>query len=630
MPSDIPGVGGTPRLLPSSPIGPVRPSTALVPVAPVETRASSATPVPLGRSGLALLDVLNTTDLLVERRAVAPVALDVGLEMARGALLKGLAAESLATLDGVWERAQLTEEGWYLRSGALTVLGLPGEANRVSTEALQLKPSSVALHFMQSLARLATGDISGARGAIATAIEQQTTHPVLLMQQVIVLARQGNRSEAERLLQQVMRVFPDHPAVEVARTTLRAIAADQTRSASRSAFEGRVDEPSPFTTGDHDVFEAFSATSRDAVRDMDMDMDIDGTVSRPDEPMRLSPPDPRTAKVAAGDGTVANVPAESAMVGCDPRIPAANVTGTVAEQALARLGARLATLSITDAVREARMLIRAFSAGGSMAGACAPAQAHAARGVLTAIVFALNNGALSARVANGASSLDVLLSQWLPLLQAERFHDAARVWRRLGASIPDAQRRLLASWAQVPLVTRTPDAREGWEMLFSTGEYEALVQSEPARGPLIPVRLGLALLEERATDHASERAPDQGMSGWIERPRELTACHAAPSRVTPSRVTPLGAAGGSIEVDGRGWGTAMAASAYLPPPSDEGAGMRIAALLCVIIAAGAAMSGSGVIAVAFGVGAAWLGLRHSGRSDERPGGASDRDTTAAD
>ena len=219
----------------------------------------------------------------------------------------------------------------------------------------------------------------------------------------------------------------------------------------------------------------------------------------------------------------------------------------------------------------------------------------------------------------------MLLSQWLPLLQAERFHDAARVWRRLGASIPDAQRRLLASWAQVPLETRTPDAREGWEMLFSTGEYEALVQSEPARGPLIPVRLGLALLEERATDHAAERAPDQGMSGWIERPRELTACHAAPSRVTP-----LGAAGGSIEADGRGWGTAMAASAYLPPPSDEGAGMRIAALLCVVIAAGAAMSGSGVIAVAFGVGAAWLGLRHSGRSDEGPGGASDRDPTAAD
>ena len=52
---------------------------------------------------------------------------------------------------------------------------------------------------------------------IAAAIEQQTTNPVLLMQQVIVLARQGNRSEAERLLQQVMRVFPDHPAIEFAR-----------------------------------------------------------------------------------------------------------------------------------------------------------------------------------------------------------------------------------------------------------------------------------------------------------------------------------------------------------------------------------------------------------------------------
>jgi len=672
MPPDIPGIGPSPRLLPSSPIGPavppgaappgpvgpVAPSTAVVPVAPTGTRGSAATSSPLGRSGLDLLDVIGTTDLLVERGTVAPVALDVGLETARGALLRGLAAESLATLDGVWERAQLTEEGWYLRSGALTVLGLPGEAERVSTEALQLKPSSVALRFMQSLARLASGDVPGARGAIAAAIEQQTTHPVLLMQQVIVLARQGNRTEAERLLQQVMRVFPDHPAVEFARSSLRSIAADHTRSTSRSALGGRVNEPAPFTTGDHEVFEAFSAALGDVAPEPEV------LSERPWRPV---------ADEASAEAPSAEAPRVDGTDRATGEDGAGVVNGNVAERAMARLGARFAMLSVTDAVREGRVLIRAFSAGGSMAGACTPEQAHAARGVLTAIVFALNNGGGAARVADGASPLEVLLSQWLPLMQAERFDDAMRVLRRLEASIPDAQRRLLAACAQMPIESPSREDREPPVVSFGAGGYEALVQGEPAKGPLIPVRLGLALLEERAperapdgrTDRAGEgnragwgdvdravwsrtptsarpaepfwasRAddPTRALSGWMERPRATLS-----DEVTPERVTPSGLAVGAIDVDGRGWGAATAAAAALPRPRDEGAGVRIAALLCVVIAAGAATSGSGVVAVAFGIGAAWLGLRRSGRPearaderpDGRPEGASDRDTTGAD
>lgn len=640
MPPEIPGVGASPRLLPSSPIGPavspgaaspgapgpVTPSTAVVPVGPAGARDASTTPSPLGRSGLDLLDILGTTDVLVERSVVAPVALDVGLETARGALLRGLAAESLATLDGVWERAQLTEEGWYLRSGALTVLGLPGEAERVSTEALQRKPSSIALRFIQSLARLAGGDVPGARSAISAAIEQQTAHPVLLMQQVIVLARQGNRTEAERLLQQVIRVFPDHPAIEFARSSLRSIAAEHARSASRSAFGGRVEEPSPFTTGDHEVFEAFGAPSRAVDQEPDMAADA-----------------PRRSSSNEADRTIG----QSFHGAADD-----DVTGYVAERALARLGARFATLSLNDAVREGRALIRAFSAGGSMAGACSPEQAHAARGILTAIVFALNNSGGVVRATDGASPLDVLLSQWLPLMQAEKFDEAARLLRRVGSSIPEAQRRLLAACAQMPPEGSGRDEREPSIRAFGTGEYEALVQGEPAKGPLIPVRLGLALLEERAPERAPERASERGrdplvgsrgddaalaLRGWIERPNDVfTGAMSGAMRgaMTPSRVTPNGLAVGAADTDGRGWGAALAAASVQPRPRDEGAGIRIAALLCVIIAAGAATSGSGVVAVAFGIGAAWLGLRRSGRSNERPGappsGADDRDTTGAD
>ena len=622
MPPDIPGIGAVSRLLPSpsigsivppglaalGPVGPVTPSTAVAPVAPASPRAPSAPSSPLGRSGLDLLDIFGTTDLLVERGAVAPVALDVGLETARGALLRGLAAESLATLDGVWESAQRTEEGWYLRSGALTVLGLPGEAERVSTEALALKPSSVALRFIQSLARLASGDIAGARAAIATAAEQQPADAVLLMQQVIVFARQGNRGEAERLLQQGMRLFPDHPAVDFARASLRSIAADQTRQSSRGAVSGehgaqarddfgptgggRMSGPAPFTTGDHEVFAMFGAAPRNAVD-----------------------------RAHAGA-------AETSAVETDPSTPAAagDALGNVAERALARLGARLATISATDAVREGRMLIRAFSAGGSMAGACAPEQAHAARGVLAAILFALNSGSGASRAADGASPIEALIAQWLPLMQTERYDDASRVLRRFDASIPEAQRRLLAACTQRPMDAAARAGRESPMVSFGTGEYEAIVRGEPARGPLIPVRLGLALLEERAVD----RPTGSVVSGWEERSLALVPSGLVPYVGTPRGVTPLPGAVGSLEADLRGWGAAMTVSAYQPRPRDEVAGMRIAALLCVVIAAGAATSGSNAVAVAFGIGAAWLALRQSGRSGTQRDGTGNRDTTDAD
>jgi hypothetical protein len=649
MRADLSGVGATPRLLPSStsgpavspgpvptePVGPVAPSTALVPVVPTGTRETSGAPSPLGRSGLDLLDVIGTTDVLVERGTVAPLALGVGLETARGALLRGLASESLATLDSVWARAQFTEEGWYLRSGALTVLGLPGEAERVSTAALQLKPSSVALRFMQSIARLANGDLPGARSAVAAALEQQATHPVLLMQQILVLARQGHRREADRLLQRVARLFPEHPAVEFARTSLRSIAADHTRSTSRSAVGGRVAEASPFPIADDDLFAGGADGARDAVHEPTMD----------GEPRWGSTTEAESMDAPPVTGTDADDP-------LGHRAAADAVTGNVAEDAMTRLGARFATLSVRDAVREGRALVRAFSAGGSMAGACTPEQAHAARGVLTAIVSALGNGASRTRTIDAASPLAVLLSQWLPMMQEERFDDAARLVRRLGDSIPDAQRRLLAACAQSPLEAPPRDEREP-AVLSGVGEYDAPVQGEQVKGPLLPVRFGLGLLEERAPERAPERSRDRAraqspgsgdldgavwsrtptsvpvaepiwgsrasetppaQSGWIDRPQALLL-HEAMTREAMTR----GVMTGEV-MTGRA----------TPNGLDAGGGVRIEALLCVIVAAGAGISGAGAVAVAFGLGAAWLGLRRGAQPVEYPNVAGDRRTLHGD
>ena len=600
MRADLPGVGATPRLLPSStsgpavlpgpvppgPVGPVAPSTALVPVVPTGTRGTSGAPSPLARSGLELLDVIGTADVLVERSAVAPLALGVGLETARGALLRGLAAESLATLDGVWARAQFTEEGWYLRSGALTVLGMPSEAERVTTAALQLKPTSVALRFMQSLARLANGDLPGARSAIAEALEQQATHPVLLMQQIVVLARQGHRREADRVLQRVARLFPDHPAVEFARTSLRSIAADHTRSTSRSAVGGRVVEASLFPIAEGDVFEGGADALRGAVHEPEMD----------GGPLWGHRTEAESVDAPPVAGTEGDDP-------LGPRAAGVAVTGNVAEDAMTRLGARFATLSVRDVIHEGRALVRAFSAGGSM--------------------------------------------------QEERFEDAARLLRRLGESIPDAQRRQLAACAQSPLEAPPRDDREP-AVLSGVGEYDAPVQGEQVKGPLLPVRFGLGLLEERAPERSRDRsgasprgsgdldraewsrtptsAPmaepiwgsqanetPRAQSGWIDRPQALllheamtheAMAHEAMSREAMTREVMTGRA--------------------TPNGVDAGGGVRIEALLCVIVAAGAGMSGAGAVAVAFGLGAAWLGLRRGGQPVEYPDVAGDRRTLNGD
>jgi hypothetical protein len=114
---------------------------------------------PLGRSGVAIDDLLFATDLLETREAVAPVAMELGLETARRQLLQRMAAESLESLDAVWARAAGSEEGWYLRAGALTMLGHPHEGDKVAADGLESQPQSLALRFMRKLLLTGSGGV---------------------------------------------------------------------------------------------------------------------------------------------------------------------------------------------------------------------------------------------------------------------------------------------------------------------------------------------------------------------------------------------------------------------------------------------------------------------------------------
>jgi len=484
---------------------------------------------PLGRSGLDLLDLLSTTDVVANRPATGAVALEVGLEQARGALVRNLPGDSLAALDGVWEAARRSEEGWYLRSGALTVMGLPGESERVAGDGLQLRPESKALHFLQSLARLSLGDVAGARTALQAAQVLAPREPLLRAQQALLLARQGDRAGADALLHALASEHPDHPAVDWGRAAVRAQSADATRLRSRPTpvdWPTSVAESDPFT-----------------------------------------PPTPSSGP----DRSIVDVTAA----------------------ALERFGKRVAQRPLSEVAREARLLIRAFSAGGTLASAVNPEQAHAARVVLTTFL-----GVASGEPTETPVPVRTVIEQLVPLMQSSRASDAEAIVRRHSALAREPIGRLLLAVVGGAIAS----AERGRDVSPSVGV--PVVQGETERLPLVPVRLGLGLLEETTASRAArlgEWAPGAPTPG------EEVSSFAGRVRTTGSSILAIPDA----ESRGEGWG---AARAVAPDAGSwqEGAGMRAIALVCVVVAMLALVTGHGAVAIGLGAGAAWLGLRRSG------------------
>ncbi len=602
--------------LPSvSPVGTTAPPTAGAPVssralvrieptprsAPVGPSDDASGRAPLDRSGLNLLDLLDATDVLVERTDTAPVALEVGLERARGALLRNLPADALAALDHIWEGARRTEEGWYLRSGALTVLGLPAESDRVSEEGLAVRPTSTALRFLQSLARVVLGDLAGARNTLQSAQLLEPSDTLLLVQQAIVQAKQGDGAGAEQLLQRAALSSPEHPAIEYGRAGVRLAASDVTRQRSRPT---PIDVPT--LRGEFEV--------------------------------------PRTAMRVAE--VLEAIERES--------------TGDVTADALFRLGARVALLPSTETVRESRALLRAFSAGGTLATVGGAEQTHAARILLTAFAGVISEGA-----TDTAGPLRALVQQLVPMLRDGRLDDAARLVRRSQGVGREPVGRLLqrvvdGAMAAEQHVTGIPpkvrhgtpvvgtavvarvtplysapaavapevgaagdaalaneshveptalDSRIGSRATPSGSTEAAVVRGELERSPIIPVRLGLALLEETTQSRAAARAADWTSPVRHASPRDsfqLEARHgAAELSLRSASHTPFR----DVEGMGTGWGIARAVNGFAQPDRRPPTTIRTMAMTLVIAALIAIGTGHWAVAATLGVAAVWAGAR---------------------
>lgn len=581
--SGVAGAGARP-LPPTPGVRPVTPGTALAPVAPVAPRGGGLGEALLGRSGVALGDLLLADDELTPRQQASMVAVEMGLERARGALVRQDPGEALAALDDIWHPEQASEEGWYLRAGALTALGLPGEGDRIAGDGLLRRPESRALRFVQSLARVLTGDVSGARQVLNEALERTPDDPVLLAQQAVLLARQGHRSDAREVLQRLQVHHLQHPATDWARRMVRSVEADGTRRQVRE-FTDAVQDVFPSDVLD----EVFVASATAPLRSTD-----------------------------------------------------AASTGRALDDAFMQLGRSLVRSDRPALDTVLRPLIVACSAGGHLARSAPAEQVHAARSLLGVMLEQpLDTG-------SEASSLRRVLRPLLqPLLQpplSSNVQGAAPLassllvnlqapLRRVAPSLPPNVRPLVEAMVTgaletaIPVDRSTPRANEPIRSV--SGGYEAVLHEErDLRAPLVPVRLGLSLLEETASDRAreSERGAadatasrSSGASPVVPDPWRAGAVRVAEggrTGLTPDRqLTPVSVPG--AELRGEGWGSVQAAQqagAERGADAQERGGRQVglAAVLLVGGAIVAVSQGATILAVALGLGAAWVGVRRGG------------------
>lgn len=570
------GAGGAP-VGPSG--GAAVPGAAVVrQVTPVRVAADPLRP-DLSRAGVdlpALLD--HGADALVARREPGSAALGELLERARGALVRGAPMEVLAALDAGWDGAARTESGWYFRAAALTLLGLPGEAERVLQQANTVRERSPALAFLLSVVRSAAGDSAGARAALADARAQRPGEPLLQVWDAVLTARAGHTGGALAQLTDVVASGSHDPVMAWARQAIQHASANAQRAA-------RVANPAAAAFGNSAFATTAFATSAGATPEVHGSphppaMDVD-SLSRP------------TALL-------------------DP-----------VDSALRRLGARLGSTSPAELEADVRQFMQSLSASGAWQEAGRSERSHAVRAVLATLQHVLGRTASDA----GASTVEPGAAgggreRSGPHLGSalDAYADAEGSWRLTPVGV-----RGVALDAHSSPSTADPTLRRAvLEALRAgrAGEAQQLIGHARAREGGAVVRVLERLVEGAAgIDRAVVGRPDLESAPGTPLSTARDDTLLAPLRfglgllqeLSPSREA-RGVRGASTPDDARAPVSAVRRDGAHAGPRGEQAriGRRLRRFVgagCLLLAAMSLLLGNGPVAILMAGGAAWLLLR---------------------
>ncbi len=588
----------------------------------------------LARAGIDVQTLLEGgADSLVERALPTATALSDVLERARSAIVRAAPGDALAALDEAWEGAARTEGGWYYRSAALTLLGLPGEADRVLHQGLVRRGGSIALHFLASIVRAAQGDSAGARNALAQAQARRPGDYVLVAWQSVLLARQGDQAGALRLLDPLLAEEPNSSVLSWAR---QAISVANTESARASlAAQRRVGLPlnvadetpdADWLVADHEALAPLAASlrrlgarfvgspaveARQEVRLLLQALSAGGALDRAARPEQIVA---TRSMLAAMLGVLSREASDAVPI---REIPSPRASAPTPRAGLEAQPDAVGRWRLTPAV--------------SMDAQADALSERNLPGARTAVLSALRAGLLSGAAA------------WLPRVSSVEGEASALVLRHLLAGAHErsaaaaAPPRARVGESAAPGVaesgTRTheTDASAGssrgdtppgsHRVVSPSARYNGRVDDALA----VPIRIGLSLLQESsARDEAriavgASVARERAVDSWSDGGRELGAPAYFVGAETPTLSDPrVGALFGTIAaastprpsgIGGVNSGDESAASVELA--RSAGLKLRVLALACMALAFAALVLGHGAVATALAGGASWLALRSS-------------------
>ncbi len=156
---------------------------------------------------ISLAGRLEMGDVLPETTQLA-----LALESATRALQSGKPDTVLAELDAVWSHQLASDSPWYLRGGALQLLGRTTDAEQVLRDAVARLPRSAAILYLLGVHTAHRGQPDAARLANDHALALHPAEPLLWLQRAALAMRDGTPDMADAIMQQVRTLAPAFPA----------------------------------------------------------------------------------------------------------------------------------------------------------------------------------------------------------------------------------------------------------------------------------------------------------------------------------------------------------------------------------------------------------------------------------